>query len=308
MTKLLFLATDTFPTPTLKALYDSKDFEVGGLVTSPTIKNYKVNSVEQKAQELNISIFAPQDINKEFKEIIDRTEAELLLVCNYGRILSEELINYPEFNTLNIHASLLPKLRGACPIQMAILRDFKITGVTIQKVVKELDKGDILTKKEIDITKEETGRSLRDKLSKLSAKITPNTLKNHIEGETVLTPQNDQEASYCYIEDISKEKAKIDWEQKAQVIERKIRAFNPRPTAWSFIKVDDANKRLKIFSSELLENKHKLQPGQVKIDNNKLIVGCLKSALNIKELQLEGKKRMSDKQFILGLKDEIKLL
>lgn len=305
MIKLLFLGSGEFPIPIFFKLTKSNWIKVRGLITAPNKGKHDDNSLKDKAKKLNIPIFQPQNISKEAQEILAKTKPEIILVCNFGQILDKSILKYPKYGCLNIHCSLLPKLRGACPMEMAILNGLKKTGVTIQLMAEELDRGDILFQKEVKVAKEETAVSLSKKLQKITTDITEKVILDWIEGEIKPKKQDHSKATYCYRLDKSKEAAQIDWDNTAKEIERKIRAFNPEPLAWTVLNTQKGDKRLKIFEAKTGNDNLNLKHGNTTIEDGKLLVQTGSGVLILETVQLEGKKKMSTKQFLIGFKEKI---
>lgn len=302
MLKLLFLASDNFPVPILSTLIRSKKIKVAGLVTSANIVEENLTSL---AKDNNISIFKPENFQEESKTILEKTKPDIVLVCNFGQILNDYILKYPKHDCLNIHASLLPKLRGACPIEMAILQNHAETGLTIQLMKKKLDTGDILFQKEVEISKKETGGSLRKKLQKMTVENIERILVNWIEEKIKPRQQDDSKATYCYRDDISKKVARINWHNSAEEIERKIRAFNPKPVAWTMLKTSKGNKRLRIFKAKTSKGSLDLKPGNSKIQRGQLLISTGKGTLIPEIIQLEGKKKMLINEFLKGFREKI---
>jgi methionyl-tRNA formyltransferase len=229
------------------------------------------------------------------------TKPDLGVVTAYGQIIPQSILEIPRLGWVNIHASLLPKYRGAACIQAAILAGDEETGITIMKVEKGLDTGPILKQTKIKISKKDTAEILHDKLAKLGAEIITETIKNYIVGKIKLKNQNNSRSSY--VSTLQKEDGKIDWQKEAEAIERMTRALNPWPGTWTKIK----NQKLKIKNLDskiLLINKYK--PGEIFLHDNQLAVQCGKNALIIKSLQLEGKKETDAEEFLRGHKDVVK--
>ena len=298
MLKILFFGSSDFPVPIIEKLHSSKQIQIVGLVTSASDKN---NHSLEIAKNLKIPVF-PVDSLSTKNHILKKTKPDLNLVCNFGLFLNEYFLNFPKLGSINIHASILPKLRGACPIESAILNGYKESGITIQKMVSKMDAGDIISSVKIQIDKRETGGSLRKKLQELATQIIEETIISYYEGKIKPTKQNEDEATFCYMKDISKEAAEISWENEALFIERQIRAFNPNPGAWSKIKINNSEKRVKIFTANIVDLIKKFPAGKTLVDEGKLLVQCKDQALEILELQLEGKKRLFAGDFIRGIK------
>ena len=235
--------------------------------------------------------------NVEFIRRVKELNPDVIIIAAYGLILPKEILDIPQCGVLNVHASLLPKYRGASPIQAAILNGDKETGVTIMLVNERMDEGDILTQKTITINNNDNFEALYNKLSELGANLLLKTLPGYLSGQIKPKPQEDSEATYCQL--ITKDMGKIDWHKSALEIDRQIRAFTPWPgtyTTWQ-------GKNLKILSASA-DGSTKLtmtaSAGEVFKVNEGFAIACGQGALEIIKLQLEGKKPMTAKEFLNG--------
>lgn len=307
MIKLLFFGSDEFPTPILKKLCKSTKIKVVGLVTSHSTKDqpFQADDLIHFAKKKNISTFYPKNLDKEMRTIFETTKPDIILVCNYGQLLSEETINFPKYRSLNIHASLLPKLRGACPIESAILQNLKRTGITIQLMEKILDTGDILFQKEIEISANETKGSLQKKLQRIATENIDQVILDWVSGKITPQKQDNSKATYCNKKDFSKKAAKINWNKSAEKIERIIRAFNPSPIAWTQIETKKTSYRLRIFEAKKRDSTLELSPGKTKREKSRLLVQTKKGLILPQKVQLEGKKIMTIENFLNGFRDNI---
>ncbi len=306
-TKMIFMGTPEFAVPILNALI--KSYNVIAVVTQPDKKAGRKQILTQSpikkiALKNKIQVLQPEKIkgNIEFIQQIKNLKPDLIIVAAYGFILPNELLEMPKFGVLNVHASLLPKYRGASPIQATILNGDKKTGVTIMLVNEKMDEGDILNQNEMEIADNESFSTLHDKLSILGTHLLIDTLPKYLNSEIKPQKQDNSKTTYCQL--ITKEDGKINWHKSAEEIERQVRALNPWPgtfTLWN-------NKKIKILQA-LADGSTKLtmtaSAGEViKLDSG-LAVQCGRDALQIKELQLEGKKPMTDKEFLNGYKEII---
>lgn len=257
--------------------------------------------IKKIASAREIPVYEPQGKDREYKRILDESKPELIIVISFGEILPSFLVEHPKYKCLNIHYSLLPLLRGAVPVPMAILQGFKKTGITIQVMVSQLDEGPIVTQKEIDISPEDTTETLKEKLIFLGVDQLQKTLHPWIAGMISPKPQDNSKATYCYRKDISKENAEIDWKtMKPHYIERMVRAFVPWPIAWATL---PNGKKLKIFSAALKKTQtSKVLPGQIIPDKEQLFFQTSdpQILLNAIEVQQEGKNRTTGKEFLKG--------
>jgi methionyl-tRNA formyltransferase len=224
---------------------------------------------------------------------------DFIVVIAYGQILNEEVLNIPKIACINVHASLLPKYRGASCLQAPILNGDSETGVTIMLMDKGLDTGDILRQGKIDLLGNENLEIVHDKLTVLGATILGNTLIDFTEGKII--PQKQDESLASYVKIIDKKDGQINWNNSAEVIEQKIRAFTPWPGTFTYL----AGKLVKIIQAKVLENNSNLAIGQIFSENKGLLVKCGQNALLILELQLEGKKATDSQSFLAGHNDVI---
>lgn len=310
--KLVFMGTPDFSVPTLEKLIESKH-EVALVVTQPDRPKGRsgkpaFSPVKECALAHDIKVSQPERVrgNEEFINELREINPDAIIVIAYGQILPKEVIEMPKYGCINIHASILPKYRGAAPIQWAVIDGLKETGVTIMAMDEGLDTGDILEVGKVELEKEETGGSLFDKLSFMGGPLLLETLDKFEEGTINRIKQNDEESTYA--KKLSKQTGEIDFNNEAQVIERLVRGLNPWPSAYTHMN----GKLLKIWKSEVIESIDDLA-GFTKKDgfsgNPGEIAGCTKKALYVKckdkflaisELQLEGKKRMDTTSFLLG--------
>ncbi|MDD3648247.1 MAG: methionyl-tRNA formyltransferase [Candidatus Dojkabacteria bacterium] len=308
MIKLCFFGSGDFSLPIMKKLIKSKKIRVVGLITSPN-RSKQENNLGKYAAGLEIEVFPFENVNKDGPPTLKRLMPDINLVCNYGQFLSKEIFDFPQHRTLNIHASLLPKLRGACPIESAILRGLKKTGLTIQILEQEMDVGDIIFRKEVEIDRLETGGSLRKKLQNIAAGHIEKVISDWTRNKIIPLEQEHANATYCYRGDVSKETARIDWQESAVSIERKVRAFNPQPAAWTIAKIGNIEKRIKIFDVKISQKlKSGQRPGAAQVTSKSFSVQSGTYPILVLSVQMEGKKRISAEEFVRGLKDKIQFL
>ena len=300
MMKLVFMGTPDFSVGIIKALNES-EHEVVLAVTQPDRPKGRSGKlvqspVKEYALKEGIEVFQCEKIREHAAvEKLQQTGADLFVVAAFGQILSKEILDMPRYGCINVHASLLPKYRGASPIQQAILDGEKKTGVTIMQMNEGLDTGDILTFREVAIDEKETGGSLFDKLSKAGSALITEAVKDLEAGRLTPVKQDDDKASYAGM--IKKERGRIDFNESASRIERQIRAFDPWPGSGTVF----CGRGLKIWRAEAVENHEAEKPGTVtEVTKDTFTVACKEGSLVIKELQLEGKKRMGTRDFLLG--------
>lgn len=316
--KIVFLGTPDFAVPVLERIIED-GHEVGYVVTQPDRAGNRgkviFSPVKQVAMDHGIPILQPERISKS-DEALDAIKAfapDVLIVVAYGQILKKNVLDIPRYGCFNVHASLLPRLRGASPIQHAILEGDKEAGVTIMKVDEGLDTGDMLISGAVEIGRKNF-EELHDALAEIGADLMSKALVLIENGEAKFTPQNEEESTYAGM--ITKQDGKVDFSESADAIDRKIRAFDPWPGA--FCEMD--GKTIKIWKAEPYDKDGETQtrdnedlasagntrkPGAViKADSNGILIACGKGTLLITEIQLPGKKRTSVKDFLLGHKIE----
>lgn len=302
--RTIFLGSSWESVETLKSLNEDPRFDIVGVITTIDKlvgRNQVLTPSEVKiyALENDIEVFHTEKSDEKYKEALAKFDPELIVCKAFGEIVPEFFLEYPKYGAINVHFSILPKYRGAVPIQKAILDGEEKTGITIMLMSKGLDEGDILKIYEENICPKDTNQSLRERLVKKSSEILGDTLEEWINGEINPQQQNSNEATYCWQKDISKENAQIDWEDmEADYIERMIRAFIPWPIAWTIWN----DKRLKLFDVNVMKCSSDMKPGQLFIDNENLLFSTKSKGLCIKvnRLQIEGKQEMSDQEFING--------
>ena len=302
--RIVFMGTPDFAVGALEALVEA-GHEVAAVVTQPDKPKGRGKEMQQTpvkvcALKHNIEVFQPAKIKTpEAVEVLRGYSADLFVVAAFGQILSKEILDMPKYGCVNIHASLLPKYRGAAPIQWAILDGEKETGVTIMQMNEGLDTGDMLTKVIVPIEDNDTGESLFDKLAEAGAKLLVETIPQ-IEAGT-LTPEPQEDSLSTYAKMIKKEMGLIDWKKEAVVLERLVRGMNSWPSAYTHFN----GKTLKIWEAAVETSKSTAEPGTVvEVTRNSIKVQTGQDLLVLKQVQLEGKKRMDVAAFLLGYKVE----
>ena len=297
--KAVFMGTPEFAVPTLQALIDHH--EVLAVVTQPDKqrgrgKKMQFPPVKEKAVEYDIPVYQPQRArDEEFIEELKNLNPDVIVVVAYGQILPESILNIPKYGCINVHGSLLPKYRGAAPIQWAVLDGEEKTGITTMYMEKGLDTGDMIDKAEVVLDKKETAGSLHDKLMVLGADLLLETLKKLEDGTAVREKQNDEES--CYAKMLSKDMGQIDFTKSAREIECLIRGMNPWPSAYTFLN----GKTLKVWKCKVSTEKTDAVPGTIFLaDKEGIHTACGEGVLILTEIQLEGKKRMETEAFLRG--------
>lgn len=296
------MGTPDFAVPCLEALIKSKH-EVVAVFTQPDKKRgrgYKLAPppVKELALRHEIAVFQPETLNdEEVLRVISALAPDLIVVVAYGKILPKAILALPERGCINVHGSLLPKYRGAAPIQWAVLNGEKVTGMTTMYMDEGLDTGDILLKAETQIGEDETSGELFDRLSAMGAQLLLETLQKLEKGGIIREKQDDQKATYAPM--LNKSLAKVDWSKPAAEVHNLVRGLNPWPVAETTLD----GKVLKIYKTKpaLLKDKS-ARPGAV-VSLTPFVVACGGgSAVEVLELQLESKKRMSSADFVRGCK------
>ncbi|WP_029322447.1 methionyl-tRNA formyltransferase [Butyrivibrio sp. AE3004] len=309
--RIVYMGTPDFSVPPLEKMIE-KGHEVVAVVTQPDKPKGRSDKlvpspVKECAMKHELKIMQPKKIREaEVVEQLKALNADIFVVAAFGQILSQEVLDIPKFGCVNIHASLLPKYRGAAPIQMCILNGDKTTGVTIMQMNAGMDTGDILITKEIPIEEEDTAGTLFDKLMYLGADLIAEALPKIEKGELTPIPQDDALATKCG--KISKDMGRINWNDSAEKISNLVRGMNPWPSAFT----DYNGKMLKVWTVKVIrENSDKIAgnmdelkknaPGTiVQVNKDSFLVATGDGLLEIRELQLEGKKRMSVSAFLAG--------
>ena len=291
--RIVFWGTPDFATPPLRALI-GEGFDVVGVVTQPDRPRGRSRSqldpspVKQVAVEEGIAVLQPErPRGPEFVQALRDLDPDLSVVVAYGHILPREVIDLPRMGTLNIHASLLPALRGAAPIQAAIAEGLEETGVTIMRMVSALDAGPVIHVLTSPIAPDETGGELTLRLSELGATALIEALALMELGEARERPQDDVQATFA--RKIEREDARVDWTQRAAVVARRIRAYDPKPGAWSTVR----DGEVRLFGARAITDRSGM-PGEVlEADEMGLIVACSDGAVAIREVHPSGKRRMA---------------
>lgn len=298
--RIVFMGTPDFSVSALTELVKA-GHEVAAVVTQPDKpkgrgKSVLMTPVKEKALELGIPVYQPARVRApEFVDILKEINPEAIVVVAFGQILPKSILDLPKYGCINIHASLLPKYRGAAPIQWVIIDGEKETGITTMYMNEGLDTGDMLERVIVPITPEETGGSLHDKLSEAGGKLIISTLDKLEKGEIQGTPQTEE--GTCYAKMLKKSLGDIDWTMEAVQIERLIRGLNPWPSAYTSLD----GKTMKIWSADVSDQEYGVCPGTVaEVTKDSLIIQTGKGSLSVKEMQLEGKKRMDITAFLRG--------
>lgn len=302
--KILFMGTPDGAATCLQALIDAQE-QIICVVTQPDRKKGRgmqvtPSPVKLLAQKYNIEVLSPEKAKDQvFIDQVKSYNPDLIVVAAYGKILPKQLLDIPKFGAINVHTSLLPKYRGAAPIQRAILNGESKTGVTIMQIAETLDTGDIILQQEVAIEAKDNAETLLDKLFQVGASLLLKAIEQFKNNAVKRIPQNDHDATYAEL--ITKETGEIDWKRSAIEIKNQVRALIPWPTAHTYFE----RKILKIWEAEAVSQKHEFTPGQVFEKDKNIYVACGSDVLMLNTIQFEGGKKMSPIDFAKGHKEFI---
>lgn len=300
--KVIFLGTPDFSVPTLKAIIKSHH-RLLAVVTQPDKpsgrgERLSYSPVKQVALENNLKVLQYDKIRLQGVDDLKRLAPDIMVTCAFGQILSQEIIDIAPHGIINVHASLLPKYRGAAPIQWSILNGDKETGVTIMQTEAGIDTGDIISVEKTLIAPEETAGELFDRLSYIGAELLVKTLDDIEQGTATFTPQDHSSATHVKM--LKKSDGMLDFENNCETLVNFVRGMNPWPCAYTFLH----DKMLKVYKAEKVEDVDDSQyaDGQIMFADSKngLVVKCKDGALRLCVIQIEGKKRMNDTDFVIG--------
>ena len=299
--KIIFMGTPDFAVGTLRSLAEA-GHEITLVVSQPDKPKGRGHAmvptpVKVVAEELGIPVFQPVKI-REAKDVLEKTEADVCVVAAFGQIIPASILHMKKYGCINVHASLLPKYRGAAPIQWAVIDGEKESGVTIMQMDEGLDTGDMLAKAIVPLDGKETGGSLFDKLSEAGGRICVETLAKLEKGE--ITPEKQGESPTAYASMLDKKMGNIDWNKSAVVIERLVRGLNPWPSAYTHLD----GKTLKIWACDVLpQSASKGESGEIlEVTKDAIHVQTGDGILVLREIQLAGKARMDAGAFLRGYK------
>ncbi len=302
--KIVYMGTPDFAVSALESIIND-GHEVSLVITQPDkpkgrSKALVPTPVKAKAMEYNIPVHQPEKVRSdETVKMLEDINPDVIVVAAYGQILPESILNIPRYGCINIHASLLPKYRGAAPVEWSIIDGEEKTGVTTMYMEKGLDTGDMIDKVEVIIEKNDNGQTLHDKLSAAGADLILETLNKLSEGTAVRTPQKHEDS--CYAVMLKKDMGNIDFSKSADEIERLMRGLNPWPCAYSTI----AGKGVKLFVADVIDmdDSAGYKPGEIiEVAKKTFTIACGKGALVIRNLQPEGKKPMDTVSYLNGNK------
>ena len=296
--RIVFMGTPDFSVPVFKALAET--YNVVAVVTQPDKKTGRKqiltpSPIKLASAEFNIPLLQPVNIKEEYEKVLEY-KPDMIITCAYGQIIPKQLLDYPKYKCINVHASLLPKLRGGAPIHHAIMDGYDKTGITIMYMDTKMDSGDIISQKETKITKKDTLGTLHDRLSEMGKDLLMETLPNIISGNINPIKQDESKVTYGY--NITKEDEKIDFTKTNIEVDNKVRALNPTPGAYTTLN----GKRLKIYALRVSDRYYsRTTPGTIvgfEKDGIRVVAGTKEVILT--DIALEGKKRCLVKDYLNG--------
>lgn len=297
------MGTPEFAKESLKALTEDGTNEIVGVISQPDKpqgRHMELRPTPVKAYALSkgLRVYQPESLkDNSILPLLEELRPELIVVVAYGKMLPEYILNFPKYRCINIHASLLPRFRGAAPIQRAVIAGDKITGVTAMYLEKGMDTGDMIMKSEVQIREDMTAGELHDALAEVGGRVLIETVERFKRGELSAEKQDDSLA--CYAHMLTKAEGEIDWRLSAEEIRNKVRGLNPWPIAYSFL----GGKRFVVDSVSLTEGAG--NPGEVlSAGENGIAVACGSGAVLIENVKFEGKKKMSVSEYLRGHKIE----
>lgn len=308
MKKIIFMGTPDFAVPILQSLIQS-EYEVVLVVTQPDRPKGRKRTltappVKEEAEKSGIPVLQPEKLSKEY-EVLFKYEADLVVTAAYGQLLPKAVLDFPKYGCINVHASLLPELRGGAPIHYSLLEGKKETGITIMYMAEKLDAGDIISQEKVPILKSDHVGTLHDTLSIVGAKLLMETLPSIFAGTNDRIKQDENKATYA--PNISREQERIDWNRSNEDIYNHIRGLHPWPVAYAKYN----GERMKIWWAELDEELYENnQPGEiVRVnDNESFTVVCGNNkGITVTDFQLAGRKRMKVSEFLRGNPEQIKV-
>ena len=302
--KVVFMGTPEFSVPILASLIENT--KVIGVVTQPDKmvgrgKKVKYPKIKEVALFHNILVLQPNNIKNEYQEILN-LEPDIIITCAYGQIIPKVILDYPRYGCINVHASLLPKLRGGAPIHHAIIDGYQETGITIMYMDVGMDSGDIIAYQKIPIELSDTYQTLHDKLSLLGSSLLIETLPSIVSGENQRIKQNQDEVTYGY--NIKREEEKLDFNSSMLVVYNKIRGLNPDPGSYFLLN----GKTVKVYGASMIadDTYQEKQNGEiVNVSKEGIYVKVSDGLIKITEIKMEGKKQMTVASFLNGNKENL---
>lgn len=299
--RVVFMGTPSFAVPILEGLIDN--YEVLLVVCQPDRKkdrkgNVIIPDTKRVALEHNIPVFQPSNVRDDYQTILDYNP-DMIITCAYGQFIPKVVVDYPKYGCINVHGSLLPKLRGGAPIHWAIINGEKTTGMTIMLMDKKMDAGDIISQRSLDIGDDEILDSLYQRMSILGKELLLDTIPSIIDGTFKHFPQNEDEVTFGL--NVRKEEEKIDFSKSVVDIKNLVRGLNSMPGAYCLF--DD--KRMKVYQVEIVSSNKSGELGEIiDVDNDGMIVKCSDGCIKILDIAMEGKKRCMVHDYFNGIKSE----
>jgi len=299
--RIVFMGTPTFSVPVLEGLIEK--YEVVAVVTQPDKKvgrkqELVFSPVKKVAIDAKIPVLQPEKIRIDYEEILSY-HPDIIITCAYGQIIPKALLDAPKYGCINVHASLLPKLRGGAPIHKALMYGYEKTGITIMYMDEKMDAGDIISQEETEIVESDNLESLHDRLSIIGKNLLLKTLPSIVKGENERRKQEESEVTYAY--NITREEEKIDFSKSAREIENQIRALSPTPGAYTTLD----GKILKVYHARIGDSHKETTPGSVSnIYKDGIGICCREGEIILTDIKWEGKKRMLAKDYLNGIKKE----
>lgn len=300
--RVVFMGTPSFAVPILEGIIEN--YNVVLVVCQPDRKkdrkgNVLIPETKKIAIENDVEFFQPIKIKDDYQVILDK-RPDMIITCAYGQIIPKELIDFPKYGCINVHGSLLPKLRGGAPIHWAIINGFVETGMTVMKMSEKMDAGDIITQRSLNISDDEILDSLYERMAILGKELLLDTIPSIIDGTAKYFPQNESEVTFGF--NVRKEDEKISFDKSAIEIKNLVRGLNSIPGAYAILD----GKRMKIYQVEVVDN---YMSGGIcgkimNVDNDGFIVKCNDKAIKVLDIALEGKKRCKVKEYFNGIKKE----
>ncbi len=301
--RIVFMGTPDIACPTLQALANTPEFSVIGVIAQPDKpkgRDLKLQPppIKELALRLGLPVLQPERARHEaFLAQLRELRPDLIAVLAYGQILPQAILDLPPHGCLNVHTSLLPRWRGAAPIQWAILDGDAETGVAIMRMDAGLDTGGIIATRATSIAPEDNAQTLHDRLAVLGAELLTQTIPRYVAGEMPPRPQPVEGVTYA--RKLTKDDGRLDWSQPARVLYNRLRAFTPWPGAFTFLPATPKPLLLKVWRAEVVSDSG--QPGQVlSADKSGIVVACREGALRLLEVQKEGSRRMTAAEFLAG--------
>lgn len=301
--RVVFMGTAELACASLESLARASSVTLAGVVTQPDrpqgrSMRMQPPPVKSSAMALGLQVFQPEKLRQEpAVATVAQWNPDIIIVAAYGQILPKSILSLPKFGCVNVHASLLPRYRGAAPIQWSILNDDPETGVTIMLMDEGLDTGAILTQRATRIEPADNAQTLHDRLARIGAELLMETLPGYVAGTIQPRPQPSEGSVYA--RKITKDDGRIDWKLPARTLWNRVRAFTPWPSAYTQVSVPPAPYLLKIWEVEVVDKQG--TPGEIlAVGGNELVIACGEQSLRVLSLQKEGKKRMAVRDFLAG--------